>query len=131
MKIRELQSILNAQPSVSRSTFVVGSLYVLCCVLAIVFLILGIGLLLESFFHFKIFLEWISRNTGILLNEVQRWSIATILGVIALIWSAIFAGLIVICRMVLRRNHYIMTIEDWIYQNIKDVNRPQAQASRK
>lgn len=131
MKIRELQSILNAQPSVSRSTFVVGSLYVLCCVLAIVFLILGIGLLLESFFHFKIFLEWISRNTGILLNEVQRWSIATILGVIALIWSAIFAGLIVICRMVLRRNHYIMTIEDWIYQNIKDVNRPPAQASRK
>ena len=131
MKIRELQSILNAQPSVSRSTFVVGSLYVVCCVLAIVFLILGIGLLLESFFHFIIFLEWISRNTGILLNEVQRWSIATTLGVIALIWSAIFAGLIVICRMVLRRNHYIMTIEDWIYQNIKDVNRPPAQASRK
>lgn len=131
MRIRELQSILDAQPSVSRSTFLVGSVYVLCGVLAVAFFVLGAGLLLESFFHFKIFLDWISRNAGIFLNEEQRWGIATPLGMLALTLSAIFAGMIMICRMVLRRNHFIITIEGWIYQNIKDVNRPPEKRSRK
>lgn len=131
MKIRELQTILDGQPSVSRSTFLVGSLYILCIILALAFLILGIGLLLESFFHFKIFLDWISRSSRIPLNEDQRWSIATTLGILSLMLSAVFAGTIMICRMVLRRNHFIITIEDWVYQNIKDINRPSVSRSRK
>ena len=59
MKIRELQGLLNGKPSVSGSTFLVGSLYVAGVVFAVAFLVLGIGLLMESFFHLKIFLPYL------------------------------------------------------------------------
>lgn len=123
MKLKELQTILDSQPSVSGSTFLVGSLYVISWILAAVFLILGIGLLLESAFHFKIFLEWVSRNLNIDLNEDQRWKIATSFGIIALILAVIFAGVIVLCRMILKRNHFIIQMDDWIYSNITEVTR--------
>lgn len=123
MKLKELQTILDSQPSVSGSTFLVGSLYVISWILAAVFLILGIGLLLESAFHFKIFLEWVSRNLNIALNEDQRWKIATSFGIISLILAVIFAGVIVLCRMILKRNHFIIQMDDWIYSNITEVTR--------
>jgi hypothetical protein len=37
--------------------------------------------------------------------------------------SIIFGGVIVLCKMVLRRNHYIIQIEDWILGNIKEVKK--------
>ena len=123
MKLKELQTILDSQPSVSGSTFLVGSLYVISWILAAVFLILGIGLLLESAFHFKIFLEWVSRNLNIALNEDQRWKIATSFGIISLILAVIFAGVIVLCRMILKRNHFIIQMDDWIYSNITEVTK--------
>lgn len=131
MKIRELQGLLNGKPSVSGSTFLVGSLYVAGVVFAVAFLVLGIGLLMESFFHLKIFLDWLSRNLGIALNDDQRWKIATSFGLISLILSVIFGGVIVLCRMVLVRNHFIINIEDWLYNNISEIDKPAAKSRRK
>lgn len=123
MRLKELQSILDAQPSVSGSTFLVSALYVISWILAAVFLILGIGLLLESAFHYRIFLDWVSQNLHVMLNDEQRWKIATSFGIISIILAVIFAGVIMLCRMILKRNHFIIQIDDWIFQNITDVKR--------
>lgn len=124
MKIRELQNLMDAQPSVSGSTFLVGALYVVSAVLAVLFLILGIGALLESLLHFKIFLSWLAQHLGIALNEDQRWTIATGLGITALILFIIFTGVILLCRMVLERNHFIIGVEEWLFQNISELKKP-------
>ncbi len=123
MKIKELQNLLDSQPSVSGNTFLVGTLYVISWLLFAAFLVLGIGLLLESFSHLKIFLEWLSRNLNITLNDEQRWKIATSFGLISLILSAVFGGVIALCRMILKRNNFIIQTEEWLYENIKEITR--------
>lgn len=44
MQKRELQAIIDSQPSVSANTFLVGALYVVAWILFVAFLILGAGL---------------------------------------------------------------------------------------
>lgn len=131
MRLKELQTIIDSQPSVSGSTFLVGALYIASWILLVAFLILGIGLLLESLFHFKIFLEWVSKQLNILLNEEQRWKIATSFGLISVMLSAVFLGVIFLCRMVLNRNRFIIEIDEWIYTNITEVKRKAASKSKK
>lgn len=130
MKIKELQSILDEQPSISGSTFFVGALYVVACALAAAFLILGLGLMLESLFHFKIFLDWLSQNLGLILNEDQRWKIATSFGLISIVLSAVFIGVIFLCRMILKRNHFMIQMEDWLYGNITEIRKRQRKTSK-
>lgn len=123
MRLKELQTILDNQPSVSGSTFLTGALYILSWVLFVVFLILGAGLLLESLFHFKIFLEWVSMQMNVALNEDQRWKIATSFGLLSLFLSAVFLGVIFLCRMVLYRNRFIIEVDDWIYGNLSEIKK--------
>ena len=131
MRLKELQTILDSQPSVSGSTFLVGALYIASWILLVAFLILGIGLLLESLFHFKIFLDGVSRQLNVLLNEEQRWKIATSFGLISVVLSAVFLGVIFLCRMVLNRNRFIIEMDEWIYTNITEVKRKAASKSKK
>ena len=121
MKIKELQNILNTQPSVSGNTFFIFLIWGLSWLLAITFFILGIGLLLESALHYKIFLDFVSRQINLVLDPVQRWKISTSFGVISLILSFIFVGMIFISKMVLVRNHFIIQIEDWLISEIKEI----------
>ena len=123
MNIKNLQQILNSQPSVSGSTFLVTSLFVISWLLMVTLFVLSIGLFLESFLHYKIFLEWISKQLQFDLNEEQRWKIATSFGLVSLFLSIVFGGVIFLCKMVLRRNHYIMQTEDWILDNVKEVKK--------
>lgn len=131
MRLKELQTTLDSQPSVSGSTFLVGALYIASWILLVAFLILGIGLLLESLFHFKIFLDWVSMQLNVLLNEDQRWKIATSFGLISVMLSAVFLGVIFLCRMVLNRNRFIIEMDEWIYTNITEVKRKAASKSKK
>ena len=85
------------------------------------FFVLGIGLLLESALHYKIFLDFVSRQINLVLDPVQRWKISTSFGVIYLILSFIFVGIIFISKMVLVRNHFIIQIEDWLISEIKEI----------
>ena len=123
MKIKELQTLLDSQPSVSGSTFLVGSLYVLSWILATAFLVLGIGLLLEGFLGFRIFLDWVSKQINLILDESQRTQIATSFGTICLLLSAVFTGVIFLSKMVLKRNHYMIQMEDWIYANLTEIKK--------
>jgi uncharacterized membrane protein YciS (DUF1049 family) len=123
MRIKELQTLLDGQPSVSGNTFIVGGWYVISCLLTLLFFVLGVGLLLESAFHFRIFLDWVSAKLRISLNEEQRWQIATTLGLISLVLAVVFAGVIFLCKMILNRNHFIIRMEDWIYGNLPEVRR--------
>lgn len=131
MRLKELQTILDNQPSVSGNTFLIGALYVLSWILFVGFLILGIGLLLESFFHFKIFLEWVSEQLNVTLNDDQRWKIATSFGLVSLFLSIVFLGVIFLCRMVLHRNSFIIQIDDWIYGNLTEIKKKTATTKRK
>lgn len=124
MKLKELKTLLDNQPSVSGNTFLVGSLYVISIILSAIFFIMGVSLLMEAWFDWKIFLDWISRQLKIILNEEQRSSIALSFGIISLFLSVIFAGVIALSRMVLNRNHYIIQLDDWIYQNISQTKKP-------
>jgi len=121
MKIKELQNILNTQPSVSGNTFFIFLIWGLSWLLAITSFVLGIGLLLESVLHYKIFLDFVSRQINLVLDPVQRWKISTSFGVIYLILSFIFVGIIFISKMVLVRNHFIIQIEDWLISEIKEI----------
>ncbi len=122
MKIRELQSLLDEQPSVSGNTFFVGTLHVLAWLLSAVFLVLGIGLLAEGLFHYKIFLDWVARSFKIILNDDQRAAISKSFGLLSLLLSFIFGAVIVITKMILKRNHFIIKTEEWIYSNIPEIN---------
>lgn len=130
MKIKELQTLLDSQPSVSGSTFLVGSLYVISWILCAAFLILGIGLLLEAFFGFSIFLNWVSKQMNLALTEEQRAGIATSFGLLSLILGVIFGGVILLSRMVLKRNHYMIRMEDWIYANLSDIRKRTGKTAR-
>lgn len=131
MRLKELQNILDNQPSVSGSTFLVGALYVIAIVLFLGFLVLGIGLLLESLFHYKIFLDWVSQQLHVLLNEEQRYKIATSFGLLSLFLSLVFLGVIFLCRMVLTRNKFIIDIDDWIYGNLSQITKRTAAKRKK
>ena len=124
MTEKNLQKIIDSQPSVSGNTFLVSSLFVISWLLMVGLFILSIGLFLESFLHYKIFLDWVSRQLSFGLNEEQRWKIATSFGLFSLFLSIVFLGVIFLCKMVLRRNHFIIEIEDWIFENVKEVKKP-------
>lgn len=121
MKIKELQNILNTQPSVSGNTFFIFFIWGLSWLLAVAFFILGIGLLLESLLHYKIFLDFVSRQINLVLDQEHRWKISTSFGIISLVLAFIFVGMIFISKMVLVRNHFIIQIEDWLLSEIKEV----------
>lgn len=121
MKIKELQNILNTQPSVSGNTFFIFLIWGLSWLFGITFLVLGIGLLLESALHYKIFLDFVSRQINLVLDQEQRWKISTSFGIISLVLAFIFVGMIFISKMVLVRNHFIIQIEDWLLSEFKDV----------
>lgn len=121
MKIKNLQSILDTQPSVSGNTFFIFLVWGISWLLTVAFFVLGVGLLLESALHYKIFLNFVSRQINLVLDEQQRWKISTSFGVISLILSFIFVGMIFICKMVLVRNHFIIQVEDWLISEIKEI----------
>ncbi len=62
MKTKELQNILDKQPSVSGNTFFIFLVWGISWLLAVFFFVLGIGLLLESLLHYKVFLDFVSRQ---------------------------------------------------------------------
>lgn len=123
MRLRELQTIIDGQPSVSANTFLVGALYVVSWILFVAFLFLGAGLFMESLLHYKIFLGWVSEQLNFALNEEQRWKIATSFGLLSLFLSAVFLGVIILCRMVLNRNRFIIEIDEWIYANLSEIKK--------
>ena len=123
---------MDSQPSVAANTFVVGALYFVSWLLAVFFFSIGVGLLLESFFGWKIFLDWVSRQFTLVLNDEQRQQIALSFGCSSLILAVIFAGVIYLCKMILRRNHYIIQTEDWIYTNLPEIKKTtQSKTKRK
>lgn len=121
MKIKELQNILDTQPSVSGNTYFIFIVWGISWLLAVTFLVLGIGLLLESLLHYKIFLDFVARQINLVLDQEQRWKLSSSLGVISIILSAVFASMIFICRMVLVRNHFIIQLEDWLISEVREV----------
>lgn len=121
MKLKELQSILDSQPSVSGNTFLVLSFYFVSWALAIALCILGIGLLLEGFLDFKIFLGEVLRQLNFILNDGQRTGIAISLGILSLFLTAVFVGVIFLSKMILKRNHFILKLEDWIFDNLSEM----------
>ncbi|HPW88214.1 hypothetical protein SAMN05421789_103127 [Kaistella chaponensis] len=124
MNEKNLQKIIDTQPSVSGSTFLVSTLFIISWLLMVGLFVLSIGLFLESYLHYKIFLDWVSRQLNFGLNEEQRWKIAVSFGLFSLFLSIIFLGVIFLCKMVLRRNHFIIQIEDWIFANMKELKKP-------
>ncbi len=131
MKIAELQKILESQPSTSGSTFLVSALYAISWILMIGLFVLSLGLFLESFLHYKIFLDWVSRQLNFVLNDEQRWTIATSFGFISLFLSIVFLGVVYLCKMILKRNHYMIQLEDWIYQNLSEIHKPKRKTSKR
>ena len=121
MKIKELQTILDAQPSVSGNTYFIFIIWGISWLLAITFFILGIGLLLESLLHYKIFLDFVARQINLVLDENQRWTLSSSFGILSLILATIFGSMIFICRMVLVRNHFIIQLEDWLISEVKEI----------
>ena len=121
MKIKELQNILNTQPSVSGNTSFIFFVWGISWLLAVAFFILGIGLLLESMLHYKIFLDFVARQINLILDENQRWALSSSFGIVSLLLAGIFASMIVICKMVLVRNHFIIQLEDWLISEVKEI----------
>lgn len=121
MKIKELQNILDAQPSVSGNTYFIFIVWGFSWLLAIAFFILGMGLLLESLFHYKIFLDFVAEKLNLLLSEEQRWKISSSLGFLSLFLAGIFVSMIFICKMVLTRNHFIIQLEDWLTSEVREI----------
>ena len=76
MKIKQLQSILDQQPSVSGNTYFIFIVWGISWLFALVFLLLGIGLLLESLLHYKIFLDTVAQKLHLVLgfNGDKKWS---------------------------------------------------------
>lgn len=121
MKIKQLQSILDQQPSVSGNTYFIFIVWGISWLFALVFLLLGIGLLLESLLHYKIFLDTVAQKLHLVLTDEQRWNISTSLGWLSLILAFVFGVMIYICKMVLVRNHFIIQLEEWLISEIKEV----------
>ena len=121
MKIKELQNILNTQPSVSGNTYFIFLVWGISWLLAVSFFILGIGLLLESMLHYKIFLDFVARQINLILDENQRWALSSSFVIVSLLLAGIFSSMIVICKMVLVRNHFIIQLEDWLISEVKEI----------
>ena len=121
MKIKQLQSILDQQPSVSGNTYFIFIVWGIYWLFALVFLLLGIGLLLESMLHYKIFLDTVAQKLHLVLTHEQRWNISTSLGWLSLILAFVFGAMIYICKMVSVRNHFIILLEEWLISEIKEV----------
>ena len=121
MKIKQLQSILDQQPSVSGNTYFIFIVWGISWLFALVFLLLGIGLLLESMLHYKIFLDTVAQKLHLVLTDEQRWNISTSLGWLSLILAFVFGAMIYICKMVLVRNLFIILLEEWLISEIKEV----------
>ena len=121
MKIKQLQSILDQQPSVSGNTYFIFIVWGISWLFALVFLLLGIGLLLESLLHYKIFLDTVAQKLHLVLNEEQRWNISTSLGWLSIILALVFGAMIYIWKIVLCRNHVIILLEEWLISEIKEV----------
>lgn len=121
MKIKELENILLCTPSVSGNTFGVVALMILAGILGGTCLILGLGLMLESWLGYQIFLNSITSGIGVTVPDDRRASVAMMFGLICLILAVIFLGVWRICKMVLRRNQFIIDLEDWIEANISPV----------
>ena len=121
MKIKELQNILNTQPSVSGNTYFIFLVWGISWLLAVAFFILGIGLLLESMLHYKIFLDFVARQINLILDENQRWALSSSFGIVSLLLAGIFASMIVIGKMVLVKNHFIIQLEDWLISEVKEI----------
>ena len=131
MNYKNLQKILDSQPSVSGSTFLVFSLFGISSLLMVGFFVLSVGLFLEGVFHYKIFLTWVSEQLQFKLDEELRWKIAGSFGFFSLILSSVFLGVLFLCKMVLRRNHFIIEIEDWILGNITEAKRPLKKSAKR
>ena len=121
MKIKQLQSILDQQPSVSGNTYFIFIVWGISWLFALVFLLLGIGLLLESLLHYKIFLDTVAQKLHLVLTDEQRWNISTSLGWLSIILALVFGAMIYICKMVSVRNHFIILLEEWLISEIKEV----------
>ena len=121
MKIKQLQSILDQQPSVSGNTYFIFIVWGISWLFALVFLLLGIGLLLESMLHYKIFLDTVAQKLHLVLTDEQRWNISTSLGWLSIVLALVFGAMIYICKMVLVRNHFIILLEEWLISEIKEV----------
>lgn len=130
MKLKELQTLLENQPSISSNTFLVSALYLLSWILACGFLLSGILLLLEAFLNWKILLYWLSAQIKLVLTAEQRIHIALSFGIISIFLSVLFGGMIFLCRMILKRNSYIITLDDWIFNNITDLKKPSKKTSK-
>lgn len=122
MKLRELENLLQRRPSVTGNTFGVIALFIISAILLIVFFILGLGLLVESRWGSEIFLNELSTQMRVTLNDEQRAGLSQFFGLFSIFLSAIFTGVVFICRMVLRRNKFILEIEDRIDNNIARMN---------
>ena len=91
MNEKNLQEIIDTQPSVSGSTFLVSTLFIISWILMVGLFVLSIGLFLESYLHYKIFLDWVSRQLNFGLNEEHRWKIAVSFGLFSLfLWALSF-----------------------------------------
>jgi hypothetical protein len=71
--------------------------------------------------HYKIFLNFVARQINLILDENQRWALSSSFGIVSLLLAGIFASMIVICKMVLVRNHFIIQLEDWLISEIKEI----------
>lgn len=131
MKLRELQTLLDQQPSVTTNTYIVVVLNILSYILAFGFLVLGLGLLIEGWLDWKVFLDWVSKQFSLVLDQEQRSGIAISFGFFSLILAVIFGGVIYLCRWILQRNHFIMEMEDWVYNNLSEIKRKRVQAQKK
>ena len=121
MNIKELQKILDTQPSVSGNTYFIFFVWGISWLFAVAFFILSIGLFLESMLHYKIFLDFVARQINLILDENQRWALSSSFGIVSLLLAGIFASMIVICKMVLVRNHFIIQLEDWLISEVKEI----------
>lgn len=128
MKINELENILQRTPSVSGNTYGVVALMIFGGILGAACFILSLGLFLESWLGHDIFMNSISSLLRLALPEEQRAGVALTFGLIGLVLAVIFLGVVRICKMVLRRNQFIMELEDWIADNISSLPKKSSRA---
>lgn len=121
MNIKSLEKMYAEKPSVLRSTYLVFVFWVLSWILMLAFLGLAIGLLLESAFEYRYFIDWIFKSfkLNFPFSDYERWKFATTFGLISLFLSIFFLGTAILCKMILHRNKFILELEDWLKINAK------------
>lgn len=121
MKLKQLQTIIDRRPAVTTNTFLISALFAASLFLAAIFLILGLALILEGLFEFKIILNTVADALKMNPNEDQRRNISLVLGFISVLLAVVYAVAARVSKMVLQRNSFILDMEDWIAQNIKEI----------